>query len=164
MTILWGGYSYSSVYTREPEADEWLAQFSIQWWSRMTIQPSWCSAFLSPFKSSWRKQNSPEKHLFFTCWWIHLVLKGSRGGVAMLILCCQEMNGNVLMECTEQSQLDEALSSSVSLYICSCCPKEQMVGIMQICSDGCYSQVWQWACYSFWRSHCTMWNTFAFTL
>lgn len=27
----------------------------------------------------------------------------------MLILCCQEMNGKVLMECTEQYQLDEAL-------------------------------------------------------
>lgn len=50
-----------------------------------------------------------EKHLFFTCWWIHSGLNGSRGGVAMLILCCQGMNGNVLMECTEQPQLDEAL-------------------------------------------------------
>lgn len=27
----------------------------------------------------------------------------------MWILCCQEMNGNVLLECIEQYQLDEAL-------------------------------------------------------
>lgn len=164
-TILWGGYYYSPLFTHEePETDEMTCSIQcIQWWSR--IWPTSLADVLHCcllLRAAGRKQTAQREtfifHLLMNSLWPEWFLR--QRGNADLVLSGNEMETFSWSALNSTSWM-KLFIKCITLYT-SCCLKEQIVGIMQVFSDGCDSQAGQWGRYSFCRSHCTKY--FAFTL